>query len=30
MWMKQFQICLTGLTRGSHQSQRFWLKPSDL
>ncbi|MFQ6636907.1 hypothetical protein Gotur_013475 [Gossypium turneri] len=30
MWMKQFQICLIGLTRGSRRSQRFWLKPLGL
>ncbi|MBA0635286.1 hypothetical protein Godav_029095 [Gossypium davidsonii] len=30
MWMKQLQICLTGSIRGSHRSQLFWLKLSDL
>ncbi|MFQ6631087.1 hypothetical protein Gotur_009902, partial [Gossypium turneri] len=28
MWMKQLQIYLIGLTRESHWSQQFWLKPS--
>ncbi|MFQ6626077.1 hypothetical protein Gotur_004907 [Gossypium turneri] len=28
MWMRRSQICLIGLTKGSHQSQQFWPKPS--
>ncbi|MBA0741762.1 hypothetical protein Gogos_014890 [Gossypium gossypioides] len=28
--MRQFQIYLTDLTKGSRPSWQFWLKPSDL
>ncbi|MBA0575374.1 hypothetical protein Golob_025294 [Gossypium lobatum] len=30
MLRKQLKICLTNSTRGSHRSQLFWLKPSDI